>query len=99
MATILERPLSALSDLQNNIQRNSRRGSIEIIDVEEYTHNFPQDASMAGPSSSRRNTRPLPRPVTRHASASERETIFVSDNDEDDEVQIISAGEHLIHPL
>ncbi|KDR78698.1 hypothetical protein GALMADRAFT_266136 [Galerina marginata CBS 339.88] len=91
MATIVERPMSALSDMQPTSQL-SRRDSIEIIDVDSFDH-------LEGSSSQPQRTRPTPRhrPLQRRPW-SQPETISLIDSDDEEDFfpQILSS--HNVDP-
>ncbi|KAF9532661.1 hypothetical protein CPB83DRAFT_847148 [Crepidotus variabilis] len=91
MATIVERPMSALNDIQANMERNTRRNSIEIIDVDEF-----DDTTQRASSLSR--SPPRPRPRMRTSFQPHPETIILSDSDDDD-IEILPQPQRPIRPL
>lgn len=78
MATIVERPMSALSDISIGPERQRRPSVIEVIDVDLLDDPQP-------------NTRPIPRPVSRPLPRSRQVTqpgTIISLVDSEDELEI-----------
>ncbi|KAF4614254.1 hypothetical protein D9613_008069 [Agrocybe pediades] len=88
MSTIVQRPVSAMSSSQN-----TRRNSIEIIDVDSYE---PRNVGSSGSNSSNEveivSTRGIRRPSQREDFGSQsREIINLVDDEDDDEADTFSA--------
>ena len=81
MGTVVEHPLSALGEIQNNLDVNSTRNSVEIIDV---------DAHDEPPSSPLSQTSSRPRPALRPRHSFHPDSVISLVDDSDDEVQILS---------
>ena len=91
MATIVDRPLSAIGNgMDPVVPQRRRRESVEIIDVDSLD-------DTAAPSR-HTNAQPRPRPSQRrwqaHNEPLETEEIIVLDSDEDEPVRGTSSGRH-----
>jgi hypothetical protein len=83
MATIVEHPMFSLGEIQNNLEGNPRRNSVEIIDVDAHDEPPASGSSMSqGP--------PRPRPALRPRHSFHPNSIISLVDDSDDEVQILS---------
>jgi hypothetical protein len=81
MGTVVDHPMFALGEIQGNMQPNSRRNSVEIIDVDAHDEASTSSSSQ-GP--------PRPRPVLRPTHSFHSDSIISLVDDSDDEVEILS---------